>query len=213
MLFRSVDGKGWLFSSDNGSGFRFNTRTTSDGTKYFFELVHIYNGYANSYNMASGMGSRNFDNQWHHVVIMHDGTIDQMPYAQLYIDGVKIIDQQVNCIYNASKGGTCPPDWSVFNVLPEPYTIAPTAIGGRCDYWTTYRPNQRYWWAGDLSVLRVYNRILTTGEIFTNLISGIAKDKGYYCGKLAGNLNDDCRVDIEDLAIICQNWMNSNWLY
>ena len=209
----TVSGKGWLFSADNGSGFRFSTRTTSDGSRYFFELVHIYNGYENSYNLAAGMPSQSFDDQWHHVAIIHDGTVDQMPYGILYIDGERIVDKQVSCVCNSSKGGVCPPDWNVFNVLPVEYSASPAAIGGRCDYWTTYRPDQRYWWAGELSILRVYDNVLTESQVLQNFNTGIIVDKGYYCGSITGNLNGDCVVGIEDLAIICQNWLVTNWMY
>lgn len=209
----TVDGKGWLFSADDGSGFRFNTRTTSDGAKYFFELVHIYKGYANSYNLAAGIPSRSFDNQWHHIVIVHNGTIDQMPYAIVYIDGVKVVDRQAACISNISLGGVCPPQWSTFNVLPNNNSESPAAIGGRCDYWLTYKPSQRFWWAGDLSVLRVYNAVLTEEQQLQNYSAGIVKDKGLYCGKTIGNLNNDCKVDLGDFAIICRNWLETNWQY
>ena len=208
----AVSGKGWLFSVDNGSGFRFNTRTMADGSGYFFELVHIYDSYTNSYNLASGMPAMQFDNEWHYAAVVHDGTTGQLPAAQLWIDGEMVLNQTVPCFYNAGRGGSCPPDFSMFNTLPEPYANSPAAIGGRCDYWATYRPNQRFWWAGDLAILRVYDRVLSADELQQNFAGSIQTERGFRCGETVGDLNGDCYVDLADFAVMCQNWLMTNWI-
>ena len=71
--------------------------------------------------------------------------------------------------------------------------------------------DERYWWAGDLSVLRVYDRVLTDSVILTNFSAGMISDKGYTCGDLEGDLNGDCIVDFLDIAHIVGNWAKSNW--
>ena len=81
------------------------------------------------------------DNQWHHVVVLRQGTT-----ARFYIDGIEV-------------GNRVQVDGDALIVDPGGLIIGQDqdSVGG------TFETKQS--WAGEIDNLRIYDRALTTGEI------------------------------------------------
>lgn len=68
--------------------------------------------------------------------------------------------------------------------------------------------------AGDVALLRVYNRLLYPNEVLANYNAGITSAKAFQCGGvIEGDINGDCKADIEDFIFIARNWLEDNTVY
>ena len=63
----------------------------------------------------------------------------------------------------------------------------------------------RYWWNGQLDEVRFYHGILTQSDV----INLYQQDGGILCQgeTIPEDINEDCRVDFEDLALLMSQWL------
>ena len=68
--------------------------------------------------------------------------------------------------------------------------------------------------AGDVALIRVYNRLLHADEILTNYNAGLTAVKAFQCGaEVDFDVTGDCKVDMLDFAEIAQSWLEDNTVY
>jgi hypothetical protein len=79
---------------------------------------------------------------------------------------------------------------------------------------STTNPNYEYF-DGVLDEVRVYNKALTYTEI-KNIYTGdggtLPSTANCISGVLAGDLNEDCYVNMEDLAVMAGSWLKTDGL-
>ena len=184
----------------NATGYRATVRTTT--TTAFMELFlrDNYNDPAidgdDRWNTAS-IRTPNFDfsNEFHHALFAVKG-YDEMGTDQIrfdsWFDGSHYSTGALTPLNNASM------------VYPTNYA----AVGVSCDI--SNGSQGRMPFNGDVSVVRVYNRALTDNEALRNYYVGFSSDVESQCGGVALDLNDDCIVNNEDLAILASNWLDAN---
>lgn len=120
---------------------------------------------------------------WHHIAATHDGT-----GITLYLDG----EQDGYKVAMNDLESTAPADLFIGRSVPE--------FGDR-------------FWAGDVDEIAIWNGGLTAGNIlyiYENVVplpSPNCKGVGEY---LTTDLNRDCYVNLEDFAMIAQNWLKCN---
>lgn len=70
-------------------------------------------------------------------------------------------------------------------------------------------PLATYPFQGDIALVRVYNRILSTAEVAANYNHGLARAVVQQCNVVGNDLNGDCVVDLLDFGSFASTWLNS----
>ncbi len=145
--------------------------------------------YAAGQQLYAQIGTANYiaagpdvaDNQWHHVVMTYDGVTQK-----LFVDGLKV-------------GQITYP-----NALNNTY---------KYDLWIGSDPtNSTSGWTGAVDEARLYSIALPESKVLDLFIS----DGGEYeiptgCDSYyAGDVNQDCYVNLSDFVLMAQNWLKCN---
>ncbi len=67
--------------------------------------------------------------------------------------------------------------------------------------------------AGDVALLRVYNRLLHAEEVLANYNAGITSAKSFQCGGIGLDINGDCKADLADFVQVANYWLEDNAVY
>jgi hypothetical protein len=155
-------GRGIIFSDQDGAdGYRFGVRHDNTLNKWFLEMVMRDNSGVDDTEKTqfSCLGSTKYNYSssiWHHVAVVYDGADSSAPAISFYVDGSLIADGGVS-------GGT---NYS-YNDL-DFLTSGCGAVGAR--YLSQWYP-----FNGDISVVRIYDRVLTASQVQGNYDIGIAE--------------------------------------
>lgn len=126
------------------------------------------------------------DGQWHHVVVVYDesygGDANRMG-IQLYVDGDRAASTVVGDETRPARLG------------PE---FDHLVIGGANDLGWSYN-NYR----GLIDEFAIYPGILPADRVAAHFNAGM-------CAMSRGDLTGDCRVDMEDFAVIARDWLLCN---
>jgi len=125
------------------------------------------------------------DSQWHHVAFTYDGS-----EMKVFVDGIR----------KATATGT------ITNFVPWEYPMTLMAINGRGTI------DQRF--SGQLDDLQILNYALTKEQVVQQYL-GVTG--GWICDpeapELVYDFDDNCQVDLGDLAYLAAEWLKSNRIY
>ncbi|WP_161491550.1 LamG-like jellyroll fold domain-containing protein [Sedimentisphaera salicampi] len=123
------------------------------------------------------------DNQWHMVTAQYDPAPDAEAY-RLFIDGELIVENSAVAAGNL------------------PVNDQPLVIGAGMQDWDTF--------FGMLDDVRIYNYPLSKPAV-AQLFFDLKPDAEPFCYELPEyDLNEDCKVDLQDLSLIAGEWMVNN---
>ena len=195
LISNQLDGNGWYMS----------VRKINDtpSQTYFVEFVmRDATGDQKSTFTSNGGWMGEFGNEWQHVIINHNGTTNDYPVHQWFINGGSGITK------NTSSQGTW--DFTETDFVP---TDNQSALGGK-NYQEIkegafdYDPHNYMWFKGDIALVRVYKRLLSETEAAANYAYGISSTVEKQCGlTMTGDLNEDCRVNLLDFAELAYTWL------
>ncbi|MFI4911822.1 MAG: LamG-like jellyroll fold domain-containing protein [Sedimentisphaeraceae bacterium JB056] len=70
-------------------------------------------------------------------------------------------------------------------------------------------PSSAYSFEGDIALIRVYNRVLSTAEVEANYNQGIETTIETQCNVVGNDLNGDCVVNMSDFGVFADSWLAS----
>ena len=199
--------RGIIISDQAGcNGWRLGIRDAGNGTWYFDFVMRDCSG-TTYYILLSSNGKFNGlynSEDWVHVILTYDGRINMPPVAEMYVNGVDLnINQSATDMSGASDTDFVP--------VADHLTIG-VRDWQRTDIYGGMLP-----FDGDISLVQIYNKVLTAGEAVNNYAEGMTVNEGLSCGSLPGDLNSDCSVDLFDLLIMSNRWLvnvgRATWPY
>lgn len=197
-------------SYSNDTGWRVTVRDNGTNSKYFVKLFlrDSYNDPAIDGDDRWAPGNiRNtpateleYSNEFHHAVFTvlgSDATGTNSIKFTVYLDGQ----------YNSGGTLTTSLPISSYSIVDsrsyvaignsyDPYPISGDGAVGKMPF------------DGDIAVVRIYNRVLSSAEAIRNYTAGFASDVSVQCGGVEYDLNGDCTVNNEDLALLALDWLN-----
>ena len=199
--------RGIIISDQAGcNGWRFGIRDAGNDTWYFDFVMRDCSG-TTYYILLSSNGKFNGlynSEDWVHVILTYDGQTNLSPVAEMYVNGVELnINQSTTDMSGASETDFVP--------VADHLTIG-VRDWQRTDIYGGMLP-----FDGDISLVQIYNKVLTAGEAVNNYAEGMTVNEGLSCGSLPGDLNSDCSVDLFDLLIMSNRWLvnvgRATWPY
>ncbi len=70
-------------------------------------------------------------------------------------------------------------------------------------------PAALYPFTGDIALIRVYNRALTTEDVLANYNRGLETAVASQCGGVMNDLTGDCMVNLSDFSSMASTWLNN----
>ena len=157
--------------------------------------VYHQRGRSNSYEWTD-------ESAWHHLVFVWDGEDPSgLATARTYRDGVSNF---------ADYESTTP--------IPASYWLGNEEIFGQDEVrvgaaWHTTTVKDNMWFSGDIAQIRIYTYCLDETEILANYQVGppVTSTPFAICtAPIDADLNGDCQVDIRDLCLVAENWLECN---
>ena len=194
--------RGIIISDQNGcTGYRFGIRDTGYDSWYFDFVMRDCSGttyYINPHSNGKYNGVYN-SSDWVHVVLTYNGTTNDSSVCRMYVNGQNInILQSTVVPYESNDADDFVSNEDCLTIGARNWLRSDTD-GGMLMY------------DGDISVIRIYDRILSESEAVVNFTEGNVTERGYMCGDIFGDFNNDCIVDLSDISLMAQNWAKGSW--